>query len=156
MSLMKTQNRKTNKRGGDLQIMTKKRICSVMLIMLISSLMLLLAACGNSAEKYEEENKDFSSDVEQLMQQNGFTGDVSIDKDNILVTVDASDSVEGIEVTDELKDDLKDIYETNFDRSSDSMSSYLSKLREEVGSDDVNITIKVMLGDEELTSRTFK
>ena len=127
-----------------------------MLIMLISSLMLLLAACGSSAEKYEKKNTDFSNDVEQLMMQNGFTGDVSIDKNEILVTVDASDSVEGVEVTDELKNDLKDIYETNFDRSSDSMEAYLAKLRKEIGNDNITITIKVMLNDEELTSRTFE
>ena len=127
-----------------------------MLIMLISSLMLLLAACGSSAEKYEKKNTDFSNDVEQLMMQNGFTGDVSIDKNEILVTVDASDSVEGVEVTDELKNDLKDIYETNFDRSSDSMEAYLAKLRKEIGNDNITITIKVILNDEELTSRTFE
>lgn len=127
-----------------------------MLIMLISSLMLLLAACGSSAEKYEKKNTDFSNDVEQLMMQNGFTGDVSIDENEILVTVDASDSVEGVEVTDELKNDLKDIYETNFDRSSDSMKAYLAKLRKEIGNDNITITIKVMLNDEELTSRTFE
>lgn len=127
-----------------------------MLIMLISSLMLLLAACGSSAEKYEKKNTDFSNDVEQLMMQNGFTGDVSIDENEILVTVDASDSVEGVEVTDELKNDLKDIYETNFDRSSDSMEAYLAKLRKEIGNDNITITIKVMLNDEELTSRTFE
>lgn len=127
-----------------------------MLIMLISSLMLLLAACGSSAEKYEKKNTDFSNDVEQLMMQNGFTGDVSIDENEILVTVDASDSVEGVEVTDELKNDLKDIYETNFDRSSDSMKAYLAKLRKEIGNDNITITIKVILNDEELTSRTFE
>ena len=136
--------------------MVKKRISSVMLIMLISSLMLLLAACGSSAEKYEKKNTDFSNDVEQLMMQNGFTGDVSIDENEILVTVDASDSVEGVEVTDELKNDLKDIYETNFDRSSDSMKAYLAKLRKEIGNDNITITIKVILNDEELTSRTFE
>lgn len=136
----------------------------VLLLVAVLSVGALMTGCSKGGgaeekptlEQYIAEHPEAQEEIDAAFNESGLDGNVVIEGNNILMTVDITSLLgEGMELDDATKQLLQESFDSAFDESEADLQSSIADIEKSSGIDGVTMQVVVIYSGETVFDRTF-